>query len=204
MNFKIPFFIIFMATFTSCDPEPTGPESDCDLRPFYGLQYHGVDANKVFDVRPSTPLEIKNGTLEYDLFYQWAFLQDEDTIPYPYNEYFIDSITFKSESSVEVGFFDNDLSNTYDYIRNDCQIELSSAEGDLHLELIHKGDEIAEQRFAIWEHRMPRPNRDTFLFIEFRLDPFASYEEIAKQFALDNPGLYDTIAIERVQNRTKE
>lgn len=60
------------------------------------------------------------------------------------------------------------------------------------------------QNKGLYDHKMPRLNRDTFHFIEFRLSPFASYEEIIKQFALDNPGKYDTIAIERVQNRTKE
>jgi len=36
------------------------------------------------------------------------------------------------------------------------------------------------------------------------LGPFASYEEIIKQFALDYPGKFDTIAMEQVENRSRE
>lgn len=83
--------------------------------------------------------------------------------------------------------------------------------GELHLELTQGGDEISEQRFAIYDHKSKRVTIDTlsfisdsFTFIEYRLGPFLSYEDIIKEFANDNPGLYDTVAVELVQNRTKE
>jgi hypothetical protein len=190
--------------FTSCDPEPTGPELDCHLLPLYNLEFHAVDAAKVFDVRTDPPTEIKNGTLEYDLSYQWVFLHDDDPVPFPYSEYFIDTVQFIDDQTAKVQIFEGDQFRNYTFNRNDCQIDMMSAEDDLHFELTRSGDEIAEQRFAIYEHQMPRPARDTFLFIEFRLGPFESYESIIKQFALDHPGVYDTIAIERVRNKTRE
>ena len=203
MKFKLLALYLAITTCSSCDPEPIGPEKNCHLLPNYKLDRHAVEAAKVFDVRQNPPLEIKNGTLEYDLFYQWVFLHDDVPVPYPYSEYFIDSIEFINETSAIVRNFESDEFRNYEVERNDCQLELESTDGILHLELINSGDEISEQRFAIYEHAMPRPNRDSFLFIEFKLGPFSSYQDIIKQFAQDNPGKYDTIAVERVQNRTK-
>lgn len=204
MKIKALFICIGMIGTLSCDPEPTGPETNCNLLPVYELDYHFLKASRVFDVRTNPPTEIVNGTLEYDLGYQWVFLHDDVPVPYPYSEYFIDSIEFVNQSLVDVNIYQSNLGQTYDFVRNDCQLDLESPEGKLHLELSHSGDEIAETRFAIYNHSMPRPNRDTFLFVEFRLGPSASYEEIIKQFALENPGQYDTIAIEQVENRTRE
>jgi len=51
---------------------------------------------------------------------------------------------------------------------------------------------------------MPSFNRDTFLFIEFKLGAFSTNEEMILQFAKDNMGIYDTVGIELVNNRTKE
>ncbi len=45
---------------------------------------------------------------------------------------------------------------------------------------------------------------DTFSFLEFRLGVLASYEEIIQQFAQDHPGENDTVAVELVQNMTRE
>lgn len=68
-----------------------------------------------------------------------------------------------------------------------------------------------EQRFAIFDHRKRNVTidsqnfvLDTFTFIEYRLGPFSSYEEIILQFAKDNPSQYDTVGIELVKNRTRE
>ena len=195
----------------SCDPDQTEPETNCSLLPLYELDYHSVHAAKVFDLRTDPPKELKNGTLEYDLSYQFLSLHRKDPIPYPYSEYFIDSIEFFSPSMADVNILESNLFRTYEYLRNDCQIDLESPEGSLHLELTHSGEEITEKRYAIYDHKSRRVTidnlsfiSDTFHFIEFRRGPFASYEEIINQFALDNPGAYDTIAIERVENRTKE
>lgn len=188
----------------SCQSEPAGPERDCHILSLYELTYHAVEAPKVFDVRTNPPREIRNGTIEYNLFYQWVFLHDRVPVPYPYTEYFIDTVEFLSGSTAIVKSFESDLSRTYQVTRDDCQIDLESPEMILHFELRESGDEIAEHRFAIYEHRLKQSVLDTFVFIEFRLGPFSSYEDIIKQFAQDNQGKYDTIAIERVQNRTKD
>lgn len=107
--------------------------------------------------------------------------------------------------------FETDSSKVYSFTRNDCGLELTAPDGQLHLELTHSGDEVTEQRFAIYDHSSRRVTfdslsfiSDTFAFIEFRLGPFASYEEIIKQFATDHPGVYDTVAMQLVQNKTRE
>jgi hypothetical protein len=195
----------------SCDSEPNGPESDCQLHSTYALDYGFLKASRAFDVRQDPPLEIKNGTLEYDLGYQWWFQNDDVPVPYPYSEYFIDQISFIDELTAAVKFNDlNDL-RIYQVERNDCQMELTSIHGNLHLELTEAGDEISENRFAIYDHSSRRVTTDmlsfisdTFSFIEFRLDHFASFEEVIRQFALENPGKYDTIGIEQVVSKTKE
>nr|MBP8086380.1 hypothetical protein [Saprospiraceae bacterium] len=127
------------------------------------------------------------------------------------SEYFIDSIDFLSPATVEIHIFESDSSTIYTYTRDDCGLELTALDHQLHLELINNGDEITEQRFAIYDHSSRRVMidshsfiSDTFSFIEFRLGPFASYEDIIHQFAKDHPGVYDTIAVELVQNKTRE
>lgn len=211
MNIKTIIISTGMIGILSCDPESTGPEMDCNLQSVYRLEHHFLKASRVFDVRTNPPTEIINGTLEYDLGYQALDLFQDKPVSYPYTEYFIDSIEFLDQSTVNVKIFESDLERMYEYVIDDCQIDLESPEGKLHLELTDSGDEISEKRFAIYDHRSRRVTidnlsfiSDTFLFIEFRLEPFASYEEIIKQFALDYPGQYDTIAMEQVENRTRE
>jgi hypothetical protein len=211
MKIQIILYSLILISIISCDPVPDEPETDCHLLPGYKLNYHSVLAPKVFDVRTSPPTEIRNGTIEYDLFYQLLSLHDDIPVPYPYSEYFIDSIGFPDVNTAEVRIFESNVIYTYDYDRNDCQLDLESANRNLHLELQKSGEEIAESRFAIYDHKSRRVTidtlsyiSDTFPFIEFRLGHFDSYEDIIKQFALDHPGQYDTIAIERIQNRTKE
>jgi hypothetical protein len=211
MKYKIYLSLCVMIAALACKDEPSGPETDCDLHDLYIQDHHFVTAAKVFDIRTDPPTEIKNDTIEYKLYYQWAFHHDDDPVPVPYNEYFIDTIAILDQSTVRVHFFESEVSRIYSFTRNDCGMELTSAEGPLHLELIHGGDEMIEQRFAIYDHRKKRVTidtlsfkLDTFSFIEYRLGAFASYEDIIAQFAADHPGEYDTVAIERVQNKTKE
>ena len=47
-------------------------------------------------------------------------------------------------------------------------------------------------------------HNDTFLSLEFRNYEFKNLEETITEFALDNPGIYDTVAIELVINTSKE
>lgn len=211
MKYKHYLILTLFIPTLSCKDDPTGPEMDCHLNDLYVLDHHFVNAAKVFDVRTDPPKEIKNGRIEYDLFYQWVFNHDDNPVPIPYSNYFIDTIDFLSPSSVEVHFYESDVSTIYSYTRNDCGLELNSPEGELHLELTHGGDEISEKRFAIYDHKSRRVTIDTlsfisdsFTFIEYRLGPFLSYEDIIKEFANDNPGLYDTVAVELVENKTKE
>ncbi len=211
MRYKNYYLIILLISAYSCKVDPTGPEVDCHLDDLYVLDYHGINAPKVFDVRTDPPKELRNGTIEYELAHQWAWYAFKNEFPYPYSEYFIDSIRFFDPASVEVHIFESNDSKVYSYARNDCSISLTSQDGDLHLELTNGGNEVSEQRFAIFDYSTRRVTidtlsfiHDTFPFIEFRLGPFLSYEDIIKQFAIDNPGVYDTIGIELVQNRTRE
>ena len=211
MNYKHYLILTLLITTLSCKDDPTGPEMGCHLNDLFVQDYHSVKASKVFDVRPDAPKEIKNGSIEYALSAQLINRHREVPIPAPYSDYFIDTINFISPSSVEVHLFESEVSTIYSYTRNDCGLELTSPDGELHLELTNGGDEVSEQRYAIFNHSSKRVTfdslsfiLDSFTFIEYRLGPFLSYEDIIKEFAKDNPGLYDTVAVELVQNRTKE
>jgi len=208
--FSFILYSVLLVTL-SCKDEPTGPEMDCHLNDLYTLQHHFLKAAAVFDVRMDPPLEIKNGIIEYALTYQWVFNEDNDPMPYPYSTYFIDSIAFLDPTSVRVHIFESNQSTDYAYTRDDCELFLTAPGSNLQLELTESGDEISEQRFAIYDHRKrgvyidtQYVQLDTFLFIEFRLGAFSTYEEIIKEFAMDHPGTYDTISVELVQNKTRE
>ncbi len=208
-NFPILAIACVLLAMLSCKDEPTSPEMNCHLNDLYIQEYHGVDKSEVFDLRNDPPLEIKNGSIEYRLAYQ--LIIQNNPFPYPYSEYFIDSIVFLNPSEVKVHLFESEDSRVYTYTRNDCGLDLHSTDGDLHLELTHGGDEMTEQRFAIYDHGSRGITvdsqyfkLDTFSFLEFRLGAFSTYEEIIQQFAHDHPGQYDTVAVELVQNKTKE
>ena len=66
------------------------------------------------------------------------------------------------------------------------------------------GSEIEIRRYAIYDHRLLGMHNDTFLSLEFRNYEFKNLEETITEFALDNPGIYDTVAIELVINTSKE
>jgi hypothetical protein len=203
MKISSPLIFLAMASFSACDPEPMDPETNCDLLSEYPIGYKFLEAAKVFDVRTNPPTEIRNGTLEFDLSYQWFFIGTKPSPPFPYNEYFIDMIHFEDETLALVNF-SRDTIRQYDVSRNDCRIDLVSPQGDLHFELISSGQEIFGKRCAIFQHRLIGTTYDTFIFIEFRDAAFRSYEDIIREFAMDNPGEFDTIAIEFVHNATKE
>lgn len=204
MQHKILILALLGIALSSCDPEPTGPESDCHLHDLYTLGYHAIDASKVFDLRQDPPLEIRNGSIEYDLSSQSINIINLSPSTYPCSEYFIDSIVFSGEASAVVKIFERDDQRAYSVSRNDCQLVLTAPEGELYLQLTSGGDEISELRYAIYDHKMTSHGLDTFLFIEFRTGSFTTYEEIIRQFSKDNPGQYDTLAVERVLNRTRE
>ena len=92
----------------------------------------------------------------------------------------------------------------YDFVRNDCQIDFFRPNDTIHAELIDGGNEIAFDRYAIYDHRIAQNGTDTFTFIEFRNKNFKTYKQIIAEFASDNAGQYDTIGIELVSSRTKE
>jgi hypothetical protein len=203
-----------LTSFISCkkDPsDPTIPETGCHLKDQYVQDYHPLGQVKVFDLRNNPPKDINNDDLEDKLLNQWLFHHFEVPIPFPYSEYFFDSVTFLNPIVVRIGKLNSTDSKVYSYTRNDCGLELHNPDGDRHLELYHGGEDMIEQRFAIYEHhsRWIRYNSnhfkvDTFSFLEFRLGPFSTYEEIIQQFAIEHPGQYDTVAVELVQNKTKE
>ena len=211
MHIKLIFLSIGMLGILSCETEITGPETGCTRRTFYDLGYHQVRAARAYDVRTNPPTRLVNGSIEYGLAFQWGFKREEDPLQYPYNEYFLDSIGFATPSLVNVQISGRNIDRMYDYVIDDCQIELESPDGNLHLELTESGEEISESRFAVFDYRTTTVMIDTssvvvdtFLFVEFRLGHFFTYEEIAQQFARDHPGEYDTISIQKIENRTRE
>lgn len=195
--------VTFLIVITACDKEQVGPETNCTTRVLYDLNYHFVTAAKVYDIKKSPPLEIRNGTLEYDLFYQWQQLTQNGANPWPYNHYYVYSSFFNDHNKAMIHFTNVDIYD-YDVFRNDCQIEFYRPGDTLHAELVKGGFEIAFDRYAIYDHSIASDGTDTFTFIEFRNELFKSYKEIIAEFAKDNTGSYDTIAIELVSSRTKE
>lgn len=187
----------------SCDPDNAGPETGCELNSPYDITSNGTNETHIFDIRPNPPLEIKNGTLEYDLFYQEISLFHNDMYPYPYNEYFIDSVSFDGGTAAFIKYSHNSTKE-YNFIRNDCHIDLQNADQTLYCELRSGGDEISIKRYAIYNHQLLNHIRDTFLFLEFRNYEFKSLEKVIAEFASDNIGNYDTVAIELIYNESKE
>lgn len=187
----------------SCDPEPDGPETGCNLRVLYDLNYHFVTAPRVYDIRKSSPLEIRNGTLEYDLFRQWQRLTKYGDNPWPYNHYFVYSSFFDEPDQSILHFTNVDVLD-YEFVRDDCQIDFFRPGDTLHAELIMDGNEITFDRYAIYDHSIASDGTDTFTFLEFRNQDFKTYKEMIAEFAKDNAGKYDTVALELVSSRVRE
>ena len=187
----------------SCDPEPDGPETGCTLRPLYDLDYHFVTAAKVYDIRKSSPLEIRNGTLEYDLFYQYLRLTHNGDNPWPYNHYFVYSAFFDGPDQSILHFTNVDVFD-YEFVLDDCQIDFFRPGDTLHAELIMDGNEITFDRYAIYDHSIAGNGTDTFTFLEFRNQEFKTYKEMIADFAKENADKYDTVAIELVSSRVRE
>ena len=200
MDIKLIILSIGMLGILSCETEITGPETDCTLRQLYTLGHHNVKGPRAYDIRTNPPTELVNGSIEYGLAFQWLFKQDKDPLPFPYNEYYLDSIEFVTSSQVNVKIIGRDIERSHNFVRDDCQIEVESPEGNLHFELMDSGEEIEETRFAVFNYMT---NKDTFLFVEFRLGHFFTYDEVAQQFARDHPGEFDTISIQQIENKTR-
>src|SRR5688572_13221236 len=85
----LSYCAIITLALIACDKDSNSPEKNCTQLAIYDLDYHFVTDAKIFDIRPDNPLEIKNGTLEYDLFEQYVSLTNNGANPWPYNHYFI-------------------------------------------------------------------------------------------------------------------
>lgn len=105
-----------------------------------------------------------------------------------------------SLAAVKFGF--SDLTLEYKYLINKCEIQLEAHKSKLRIELSNSGTYLSEQRYVIYEYKLTNQKRDTFLFIEFRNEPFSTYEDVIKLFAMENPGKYDSVAVERIKNKT--
>lgn len=195
--------MIIVLAYIGCNKDGEGPEKNCTQLAIYDLDYHFVTAAKIYDIRPSTPLEIKNGTLEFDLLLQYTSVTDNGANPWPYNHYFVYSSFFNDQDRALVHFTNVDFFD-YDVVRDDCQIDFYRPGDTLHAELINAGAEIAFDRYAIYDHQTAANGTDTFTFIEFRNKLFKSYNQVVAEFANDNPGIYDTIGLELVSSRTRE
>src|SRR5688500_10927850 len=86
------FSLFILICIISCEREPNGPETNCDLQESYQLDYNRIKSGKVFDVRQMPPQEIKNNTLSALLIFQ--FNHTDDPQPPPYDRYFIDTVDF--------------------------------------------------------------------------------------------------------------
>jgi hypothetical protein len=174
----------------------------CQLNSNYKVNYFRGDAAKAFNISSSLPIEIQSQTVEYGLYNQWSSSLFKSPIPYPYTDYYVSKIDFINDSLALVKFIHSDTTKEYYYLSNECQVELKSKKNRLMLNLTNGGNEFSEQRFVIYEYKLTNKMRDTFMFIEFRNEQLKSYEEIIKIFAQENIGIYDSIAIERITNKT--
>jgi hypothetical protein len=192
--------LIPLLLFTSCNPESVN--TDCNVLSLYELNYFSGDAAEAFNISSNLPVKIHNQTVEYGLYNQWSASLFNPPMPYPFNEYFISRIEFLNDSLANVKFIHDDSIREYKCVINKCLIELESKKSRLRIELSNSGKELSEQRYVIYEYKLTNRRRDTFLFIEFRNEPFSSYEEVIKLFASENRGKYDSVAIERIKNKT--
>src|SRR5687768_15169542 len=98
MKYLQILLFLFFLTIIACDPEPTGPEMNCNLNALYPIGYKSLNASKVFDIRNDPPKELRNGKIEYDLSHQWFILTFNKPAPPPYHRYFVDLIRFNEPS----------------------------------------------------------------------------------------------------------
>jgi len=63
MKNRLLVSIVAMAFLVVCDPDTTGPETDCNISQNYKLEYYPVDTAKVIDIRTGPPKEIMTGVL---------------------------------------------------------------------------------------------------------------------------------------------
>lgn len=203
MKYGFYFILSLTLMLVSCDPDPAGPESDCTLMSPYLVANNETNETHVYNISSLPPTEIKNGTLEYDLFYQEFSLFHQNLYPYPYNEYWISAITFNNDQTAAI-HYRNNTPIVYEYSKDDCQVEFTSGDKLVKGELVNGGSEIEVRRYAIYDHQLLGMHNDTFLFLEFRNHEFKTLETVITEFAQDNPGLYDTVAIELVINTSKK
>ncbi len=194
--------IILLIIFTSCDPEHGDPKTDCELQPIYELDYFSADAAKAFNISSNVPVEIHNQKVGYGLYNQWSAYLFNKQAPYPYSEYYITRIEFLNNSLAVVKFGFSDLTQEYKHLINKCEIQLEAHKSKLTIELSNSGTALSEQRYVIYEYKLTNQKKDTFLFIEFRNEQFSTYEDVIKLFAMENPGKYDSVAVERIKNKT--
>lgn len=196
-------FISSLLLLFACDPEPTGPEMNCELLSSYDLGYFAVKAGKVFDIGETPPKELRNGFIEYDLVHQFFGLTFNNPDPPPYDRYFIKHVLFLDNNLAEIKYFEND-SFQYQFLRNDCQIDFFIANDTIHAELIDGGEEVSIEKYAFFDYYTKPNGLDTAVFIEFRRKDFKSTDEIIVDFVKDHSGEFDTVGVELVVSRTQE
>src|SRR5688572_23684653 len=139
MTSKSAIFILILAIISCKKDDPTGPETNCELNTFYKMDYHGVEAAKVFDLNHTPPLEIRNDHIEYGLYYQWTFEYFKTPIPFPYSMYFLDTVQIINPEFMEVHVFESDLFETYGFIRDDCALQTGAGSPPLSFQLTNHG-----------------------------------------------------------------
>ncbi len=201
---KYILYILSLSFVFACsDPEPTGPESNCDLMSLYKIGFNSVHASDIFDVGISPEKEINDITLKNVFFYQYIFYLAFDQRPFPYNEFSIDTVWFHQDLTATIEYIERGPKH-YSFTQNDCQVGLLAGDDVIKAELVDGGEEIFINQYAIFDLQQTNEFRDTFVFIEFRPEEFKSAAEVIAEFAADHPGEFDTVAIQLIENRSNE
>ena len=192
LNVIIPSFCLFI----SCESKIDSP---CNLQIAYDLSEEEIEKARIFDLRGIQPVEITPPSVWYYLHEKYILTLDDDTIPPPYNDYFIKHIDFSNELHSQLTFSDGHLKE-YIYSQDECDVDLVRPGDTLEARLLVEGRRIVIEKYAIYTYNQKPNGKHEFIFIEFKSLTSKSLEEIIRQFDLVHPGEYDTIAVELVSS----
>src|SRR4030095_11664646 len=112
MNLYLNVIILSFCLFISCESKVDSP---CKLQITYDLLEQDIEKARIFDLRGPQPIEITPPLLWVYLHDKYILTLDDDTVPTPYNDYFINHIDFSDEVYSELTYSDGRLKE-YIYI----------------------------------------------------------------------------------------
>lgn len=194
---KYQIFIVFIIIISCHDTI----DVECNLKPHYGGVVSVLKRGKIYDMSTSNVKEIPNENLITRLTSQAVSNYHRHTTPGPYGRYWMKELSFIDDEHVVIHFRDS-ISHEYYFNRHDCTVDLVDGKETFQIESIDKGDKILMERYAIFYY-LPSstPGLDTFIYIESRGRNQLSEFEVISKFAKENKGLYDTVAIEMMENK---